>query len=796
MSQRVNILLVEDELLVAEHMKILLESFMECDVYISNNSAEAVEYAQNNSLDLIFMDIVLKGRVDGIQTAHLIRKTLDVPIIYMTAHDDEQFLDRAKITDPFGYMLKPVQLRELQATVSIALQQHKNKLLLQREAYVTQSLKKLYHPLIVTDKNGKVTSINDAAQKLLSMREKYAASVHCDTLLHVLLRDKKMLIDEEIEKASHNDGLYKEEENVNMKLPSGGIIPISITFSLIRDDMNELNGVCIMIVDLTQQTVEKNLLHEKQLEAAELLIREKKLKEILDIGKDINQTLIYPTPINERLDFVVNRIVQFSNFKIAHIALEDNLKLITTVSSRNSLLYIKHHDEIPKSDSFSERMYKCKESGKIDIWDKSEGVLPSLFNERSKNIPLNSILMLPLRSIQSEETLGVLNIVSSDENAFDIDTINYFEEFANDIALAITLQKHRDEIEMLKFNKEENYEQTILAFVQMIEERDIYTRGHSERVAKYAKAIAHEMGYDSETCTKIYRAAILHDIGKIQTPDKILLKPDNLDKDEYSLVKEHSEAGVRMLKPIEMYANILDMIAQHHERHNGKGYPKGLKGDEIDSLARIMSVADAFDAMTTNRIYRKRLSKLEAMEELKKESAEQFHPDVVNAALKILPSFTIPEVSQIASSPVERERMAYYFKDVHTHLYNEEYLQYYIHYFPQKILKQHVCICRISGLEKYNEEHSWCDGSKKIKELANAIFLLNDKKEALCFRVHGNRFLILSDEIIDKQALESMFKTLLKDTQLITKLEVYDAQSILKDASSESFEKIIHQLVC
>ena len=746
MNKLLKILIVEDDEEVAEYIKILLDSFLETEIIFSKNGKDAISLSFLDKPDLILMDIILEGDLDGITTAKNIKNNHDIPIIFMTSSDDEHFIEDAKITDPFGYMLKPIQQRELQAVITIALQQHNNKALLKHDTYITQSLKKIYHPLIITDINGKITSLNESASIMFGISENNIIGNNFNKLLNVKIHERTMIFEEELLKAKNNDGLYKEEDFVTLSLPNGGIIPISLTFSLVSNDLNENEGVCIMIVDLTQQTVEKNQLHKKQLEAAELLIRERILKEILDIGKDINQTLIYANAIEERLHTVVNRIVQFGNFKIAHIGLrKDNNYLHTVASSKNSLLYLNYPKDIPHSDQFLKRLYDCMNNKQIDLWEKREGIFPSLFNRRVENIPINSILILPLCS-SKDETLGVLSIASSDANAFDIDIINYFEEFANDIAIAISLQRHRDEIESLKLQRENNYEETIFSFVQMIEERDIYTRGHSERVAKYSKAIAEEMGLNKDNCKMIYRASILHDIGKIQTPDKILLKPNSLNLKEYNLVQEHVNSGVRMLQHIQMYDEMHQIIEQHHEYYNGTGYPKGLKHEEISLSARIMNLADSYDAMTTNRIYRNRISKEEALDELVSKAGIQFDPKVVQVALKVLNNFDIPNIEPIRKDELESERMAYFFCDNLTNQYNEEYLRYYLENYKDELKNKKLYIYRISGLGEYNNKFDWCAGNKIISLVGNEILANIEKDNSISFRIHGNKFLIFADK--------------------------------------------------
>jgi len=198
------------------------------------------------------------------------------------------------------------------------------------------------------------------------------------------------------------------------------------------------------------------------------------------------------------------------------------------------------------------------------------------------------------------------------------------------------VQERSNAILNLQQERYENYEKTLESFVSMVDERDTYTGGHSQRVATYCRLIAKEMGYSDSECDMIYKAGILHDIGKISTPDSVLLKPSKLTDLEYKLVVEHVTIGYNLLSNIPMYKDIAEIILCHHERHDGKGYPKGIQGDEIPVFGRIIKVADSFDAMTTSRIYKARVSLSQAMKELKDCSGTQFHPEVVESAIKAL----------------------------------------------------------------------------------------------------------------------------------------------------------------
>ncbi len=180
------------------------------------------------------------------------------------------------------------------------------------------------------------------------------------------------------------------------------------------------------------------------------------------------------------------------------------------------------------------------------------------------------------------------------------------------------------------------YEGLIHSFVSAIDAKSPWTKGHSERVTNYAMAIAKEMGIKEKDIETLKTAALFHDIGKIGTYNVILDKPGKLTDEEFDLVRMHPAKGEEILKPIKQLGKILPIIRHHHERVDGKGYPDGLKGEEIPFCARILHVADSFDSMTADRPYRPAPGIEYAISELKKCSGTQFDPKVVEAFLKVL----------------------------------------------------------------------------------------------------------------------------------------------------------------
>lgn len=182
--------------------------------------------------------------------------------------------------------------------------------------------------------------------------------------------------------------------------------------------------------------------------------------------------------------------------------------------------------------------------------------------------------------------------------------------------------------------------ETIYAFAEAIGTRDGYTMGHSEKVAEYSRLIAERMGLDLATADLAYLCGIVHDVGKIGIPEEILNKKGPLNSEEYRLIKGHSEMGASILSHISWLHDIVPIIEAHHEWYNGTGYPRGLKGDNIPLLSRILSVADSFDAMTSDRSYRKAYPVEKAVEELKNNAGTQFDPRVVEVFLELLQDYS------------------------------------------------------------------------------------------------------------------------------------------------------------
>ena len=178
--------------------------------------------------------------------------------------------------------------------------------------------------------------------------------------------------------------------------------------------------------------------------------------------------------------------------------------------------------------------------------------------------------------------------------------------------------------------------ETITAIAGTIDAKDPYTKGHSERVAEYSVKIAKELGMEEKRVNELSYIALLHDIGKVGIPDAILLKPDRLTDEEYATMKTHTSIGAKVLESLNSIQHIEYGALYHHERYDGRGYPNGLQGEEIPLYGRIIAAADALDAMTSNRAYRKHLPKERVLEEIANGKGTQFDPVVTDALLSLI----------------------------------------------------------------------------------------------------------------------------------------------------------------
>ena len=254
--------------------------------------------------------------------------------------------------------------------------------------------------------------------------------------------------------------------------------------------------------------------------------------------------------------------------------------------------------------------------------DENTGLLPLLKKEG-----FTGYVGTPIVS-KGGAPIGALAIYLRQPRKYTKPDLDFIKTISSQVGIALDREQFIDRIHEMNF-------ESVYSLVQAIEMRDPYTRGHSLQVAKLASAIAEAIGVTGKDLELVKFAGLLHDVGKISVPECILRKPSFLTNDEWKVIQLHPTQSVSIIEPIKGLRQIRDWVLYHHERWDGRGYPKNIKGDRIPIQSRILSVCDTYSAMTEDRPYRKRLSDQEARSEIRKVAGSQLDPTVSSIFLDL-----------------------------------------------------------------------------------------------------------------------------------------------------------------
>ncbi|MCL4368965.1 MAG: GAF domain-containing protein [Actinobacteria bacterium] len=354
---------------------------------------------------------------------------------------------------------------------------------------------------------------------------------------------------------------------------------------------------------------------------ADLEDRISELHAIFEIDKSITSSI--------ELDVVLEQIVQLSvaliGGKLSSLMLldEDRGELVIAASQGLSEQYVSKGNIRVGESIAGVVIQEGRPIAVRDIRSDPRHAYPELAAREG----LCSMLSVPL--LLKDGIIGVLNIYTEKVHDFSQHEINLFTSLASQAAIAI-------ENARLFESLEEIYLEVITALASAIDARDSYTHGHSNRVTEYAVAIAEEMGLPASEVDVIRNASILHDVGKIGIRESILHKPGKLTKDEVREMQYHPYIGYKILQSVKLLEPVLPLVYHHQEHYDGGGYPEGLKGEGIPLGSRIIAVADAFEAMTSDRPYRLARDSEVALQELKDLAGKQFDPIVVDAFLRLV----------------------------------------------------------------------------------------------------------------------------------------------------------------
>ncbi len=373
----------------------------------------------------------------------------------------------------------------------------------------------------------------------------------------------------------------------------------------------------------------------RALERQRLSIENFQLKEAVSLYR-ISQAMAESTDLDRVLDLIVSasqKEVDADLVKL-HLFDEQSQKLV----ERTHCMRSGFAEDLDAGELNMDELLRFFEDG---IPVRASGVACfAYFKRLPSHLPLVSFCSVPLRV--QERFLGILAAYSFTRGRrFTEGQRKLLEVLGSRAAVAIenarlvkNLMEANERLREANRSLQENFIKTIQGFAKALEESDKYTRGHSERVATYARLIAEGLGLDEHQVELAYQAGLMHDIGKIGIAYEKLNKPGKLTPDEVAMFRRHPTIGTRILEGIPFMRELISGIQYHHEHFDGTGYPEGLKGKEIPLLGRIIAVADTYDAMTSDRPYRKALPHEVAKAELIRCSGTQFDPDIVQVFLR------------------------------------------------------------------------------------------------------------------------------------------------------------------
>ena len=397
--------------------------------------------------------------------------------------------------------------------------------------------------IITADKNNKVVAVNKFAGEIFGVNQKDL--IGRDILLcHP--KEKRGSVQELIRQFKSGESSVKE-----MRISVQGSRLIRANLAPVRDEANKFLGTVLALQDIT----ERERLYKKTKKAAA------EFSTLYEISKILGSTL----ELNTLLNFLIDSTVKTMSAEIGSIMLFDKeLNEMRIVAAKGL------------DKKIIEKM--CLKPGEgIAGWvfEKGEALLledvgtDPRFKAHEMRKELRSALSIPLKI--KDEVIGVINIGSSCPQKFTDDDLRLLSTLSGEAAVSIYNAKLFNELEEL-------YIETVKAFVEAIEAKDSYTRGHSENVTKYAIMIADKVGFSAKDKSVLKTAALLHDIGKIGIEENILNKPSNLTEEEYAIVKTHPHIAIQIIGQIPKLKDVIPIIFHHHERYDGKGYLKGLKG--------------------------------------------------------------------------------------------------------------------------------------------------------------------------------------------------------------------------
>lgn len=383
--------------------------------------------------------------------------------------------------------------------------------------------------------------------------------------------------------------------------------------------------VSTAIQDITR--ISQSLLLLEQSVGDQLKLKQSQLRALMSVGQVINSSLGLRRVLEEVMDSLISLMHAERGFLMLR---ESNGELAVQIA--RGIAHINLDEEAFKVSKTIVRRVVESEAPVLTTNAQADPRFDAQMSVAAYQ--LRSIICVPLKL--KHELIGVLYVDNrAHAGIFKENDLELISAFADQAAVAIDSARLFEDLQESHRELEKAYQATLEGWVRALDLRDKETEGHTQRVTVLTQRLARSMGVEGEALVHITRGALLHDIGKMAIPDGILLKPGQLTDDERTLIQKHPVYAYEMLSPISFLIPAIDIPYCHHEKWDGSGYPRGLRGKEIPFAARIFPVIDVWDALTSNRPYRKAMPQYEVRARIRADSGKHFDPVVVDAFMEM-----------------------------------------------------------------------------------------------------------------------------------------------------------------
>ncbi len=617
MSAKLKVLLVEDSeddalLLVHE----LRRSGLDVSYKRVDNSSDMKIALKSQTWDVVLADYSMPG-FDGLSALQLLRKDdAELPFIVVSGTIGEETAVALMKAGAQDYLMK-TNLRRLVPAIQRELVEADNKRLHRITVEQLRSSEEMFRTLasvsqvgiLLLSLTGEVRFLNDRGCEILGLPIDEVYGLGWMKALHP---DDKESFFSGLLTAIEGDRPFEYEHRILHKNGKVGWVLTLATCS--KSAHGKTTSYIGTMTDITELKIQQENLS--------------RLNRALSILSRCNELVIRAENEQQLLDDLCQTIASVDGYSLTYTKpMEPGMSMLTPLPGNAKL----EGSRLPKVS-----VVDCSDCGS----DLPHGHT-NLKMGNTEAACIQQCASLIFRPFQSGGD-GELRLYDINSETFTDNEISIFEELAADVSFGIQnlrLREERDraQVDSIDYQRKlrQSLEDALQALAATLEQRDPYTAGHQERVAELARSIGLEMGLPSEKIHGIYLAGVVHDIGKIHIPAEILAKPSKLTSIEFELIKTHAQAGYDILKGVSFPWPIADIVWQHHERLNGSGYPRGLKDTEILIEAKIISVADVVDAMSSHRPYRAGLGIEAALNEITRDRGTLYDPAAVDACIKL-----------------------------------------------------------------------------------------------------------------------------------------------------------------